>query len=71
MEWHDGKGIKTGRVISKRDMDTPLILEDEIMFRVDEGVDAAKVSMSNEIVAALGESHLPTGAREFLSLKLS
>ncbi|MBH47850.1 MAG: hypothetical protein CME71_06730 [Halobacteriovorax sp.] len=71
VEWHDGKGIKTGRVISKRDMDTPLILEDEIMFRVDEGVDGHKVSMANEIVTALGDGHLPTGAREFLTLKLS
>lgn len=71
VEWLDGKGLKTGRVISKRDMDTPLICEDEVMFQVDEGVDQAKLSMATEMVQALGEGHLPEGARSFLTLKLS
>lgn len=71
VEWQDGKGIKTGRVISKRDMDTPLVCEDEIMFQVDETVDAPKLQLANELVNALGEGHLPEGARSFLSLKLS
>lgn len=71
VEWQDGKGIKTGRVISKRDMDTPLVCEDEVMFQVDEGVDGPKLQLANELVNALGEDHLPEGARSFLSLKLS
>ena len=71
VEWYDGKGLKTGRVISKRDLDTPLICEDEIMFQVDEGVDEHKIAMACDIVEALGDSHLPEGARSFLTLKLS
>lgn len=71
VEWYDGKGLKTGRVISKRDLDTPLICEDEVMFQVDEVVDQQKIEMACDIVTALGDSHLPEGARSFLSLKLS
>lgn len=71
VEWLDGKGIKTGRVISRRDMDTPLVCEDEFMFQLDEHGDEAKISLASELVDALGENHLPEGARQFLSLKLS
>lgn len=71
VEWQDGKGLKTGRVISKRDLDTPLICEDEIVFQIDEAIDDHKMTMASELVQALGEGHLPEGARSFLGLKLS
>ncbi len=71
VEWQDGRGLKTGRVVSKRDLDTPLICEDEVVFQIDDAVDAHKMAMANELVNALGEGHLPEGARAFLSLKLS
>lgn len=71
VEWQDRKGLKTGRVISKRDMDTPLICEDEVMFQVDEAVDTPKLQLANDLVEALGDEHLPETARSFLSIKLS
>src|SRR5690606_33734300 len=71
VEWRDGKGVKTGRVISKRDMDTPLLCEDEMVFQLDEHLDEAKLNMASDLVQALGDEHLPEGAREFLGLKLS
>lgn len=70
VEWEDGVGVKTGRIISKRDLDTPLITEDELVFSVDEGVNGEMISMSLEILKNIGPEFLPTEANEFLRMKL-
>ncbi|OUR97268.1 hypothetical protein A9Q84_13155 [Halobacteriovorax marinus] len=70
VEWEDGVGVKTGRILSKRDLDTPLITEDELVFAVDEGVNAENISLSLEILRNIGPEFLPTEANEFLQRKL-
>jgi hypothetical protein len=70
VEWEDGQGLKTGRIITKRDMDTPLFNEDEFIFALDEQVDAQKLDFAKDLVAHLNERHLPIEALDFLKLKL-
>jgi hypothetical protein len=40
--------LKTGRIMSKRNVDTPLLDEDEIVFRLDEGLDDNKLQRIRE-----------------------
>lgn len=70
VEWEDGHGLKTGRIITKRDMDTPLFNEDEFIFSLDEQVDAEKLAFAKDLVGHLNGRHLPPEALEFLKLKL-
>lgn len=71
VEWVDGEGLKTGRVISKRDVDTPLINEDEFVFSVDNHLDDSKVAMAKDLVSKLGADKLSETTLSFLNLKLS
>lgn len=71
VEWEDGRGLKTGRVLTKRDLDTPLVTEDEFVFQMDEGVLDHKVDFGMEIIAKLPPHYLPEHTKDFLKLKLS
>lgn len=70
VEWEDGYGLKTGRIITKRDMNTPLFNEDEFIFSLDEQVDPEKLDFAKDLVEHLNERHLPSEALHFLKLKL-
>ncbi|MCO4793064.1 MAG: PilZ domain-containing protein [Bacteriovoracaceae bacterium] len=70
LEWEDGKGLKTGNVADKKDLDTPLVKEDEFVFRFDESVDEDIVIFAQSVVKELPDDYLPDSAREFLKTKL-
>lgn len=71
VEWEDGQGLKTGRIMSKRNVDTPLLDEDEFVFRVDEGLDDAKLQRARSLVNKIPGELLTGDAKEFLLRKLS
>ena len=71
VEWVDGEGLKTGRVISKRDVDTPLINEDEFVFKVDNHLDEEKIKAAKDLVSKLGSDKLSEGTLKFLRLILN
>ena len=70
IEWEEGVGLKTGRVMTQRDLDTPLSLEDEFVFQIDDNVVAEKIEMALGVVRKISTDHLPTDAKEFLIYKL-
>ena len=70
IEWEEGVGLKTGRVMTQRDLDTPLSLEDEFVFQIDDSVVAEKIEMALGVVRKISDDHLPTDAKEFLIYKL-
>jgi len=70
LEWEDGKGLSTGRVMSKRDVDTPLLSEDEFVFKMDHGVDAEKVGAALELTSLLTEKQIPEELQKFFVRKL-
>lgn len=71
VEWQDGQGLKTGRIMSKRNVDTPLLDEDEMVFRVDEGIDEDKLQRVRSLVGKIPVDLLTGDAKEFLVRKLS
>lgn len=70
IEWEEGVGLKSGKIMTQRDLDTPLSLEDEFVFQIDETVVADKVDMALGVVRLISEEHLPRDAKEFLIYKL-
>lgn len=71
VEWQDGHGLKTGRIMSKRNIDTPLMDEDELLFRVDQGLDDDKLHRVRSLVGRIPPELLTPEVKDFLLMKLS
>jgi hypothetical protein len=71
VEWEDGKGLKSARVISKRDIETPLLSEDEFVFQIDENLSLDRLKIAKELVSNAHQSNvLSQDIAKFLMLKL-
>lgn len=70
IEWSDGEGLQTGRIISKRDIDTPLIAEDEIVFKMDTGLDDEKIEIAKKLIADIPADYLTEETLDFVKMKL-
>ena len=70
VEWEDTKGLKTGRVISKRDIDTPLLTEDEFVFQMDAHADQEKISKAARLTNHMTPELMDANVVQFISLKL-
>jgi hypothetical protein len=56
--------------MTQRDLDTPLSLEDEFVFQIDDGAEASKIEMALGVVKKISTDNLPLEARDFLVYKL-
>lgn len=70
VEWEDTKGLKTARVISKRDINTPLLTEDEFVFKFDSSVDPEKLDKAAGLIAHVDPELLDKDSFEFINLKI-
>ncbi|MCK5882914.1 MAG: PilZ domain-containing protein [Bacteriovoracaceae bacterium] len=70
VEWEDGRGVKSGKVVTKRDVETPLFSEDEFVFQLDEGVDFSKINFAKDVIEKLSTNLLPEAVIHFLKVKL-
>ena len=70
IEWEDGSGLKSARVISKRDVDTPLINEDEFVFKFDETICDDKIENSKVLLKNIDPDLLGERAFNFMAMKL-
>ncbi|WPU63910.1 PilZ domain-containing protein [Peredibacter starrii] len=71
VEWEDGQGLKTGRILSKRNVDTPLITEDEWVFNIDPDADGDKLERIKTLVGLISIDLLPAETKTFLLRQLS
>lgn len=70
IEWEDGKGVRTGNVLKRRDVDSPLSCSDEFLFEIDEQTSEDKLNQALGLVAKIPATYLPEMAIEFLTVKL-
>lgn len=70
VEWIDGEGVRTGEVLTKRNLETPLFEQDEFVFRIDEELDDNKLQAVSSLVEKLPDDLLPSHVIDFLKLKL-
>ncbi|MEK6624113.1 MAG: PilZ domain-containing protein [Bdellovibrionota bacterium] len=71
VEWEDGRGIKTGRMVNVRDIETPLAPEDEFMFEMDTAADNHKISIACKMMDRIPNHYIPENTTRFLRMKLS
>jgi hypothetical protein len=71
VEWEDGLGLKTGRILSKRNVDSPLLTEDEWVFHIDQDVDPEKLNRIKQLIGHVTDDLLPPEVRTFLARQLS
>lgn len=71
VEWEDGSPLKTGRVLSKRNVDSPLLTEDEWVFKIDPDVDGEKLTRVKELIGLIPSELLPSELCTFLVRQLS
>lgn len=71
VEWEDGSGPKTGRILSKRNVDSPLLNEDEWVFQIDASLDEQKLDVIKDLISKIGNDLLPEEVRNFLVRQLS
>jgi len=71
VEWEDGAGLKTGRILSKRNVDSPLLTEDEWVFKIDADQDADKLARVRELLGLITKDQLPYEVQTFLVRQLS
>lgn len=71
VEWEDGLGTKTGRILSKRNVDSPLINEDEWVFKMDSIADGEKLLRVKELIALIPGEQLPSEVKTFLARQMS
>lgn len=70
IEWSEGVGIKTGKLLTQRDLETPLGLEDEFHFQMDTPFSGAKAELALGAIKSIPSEHLPKSVYEFLIYKL-
>lgn len=66
VEWEDGAGVKTGRTLSKRNVDSPLINEDEWVFHIDQNIEEEKLQKVRQLVDLIPSSLLPMEVKTFI-----
>jgi hypothetical protein len=71
VEWEDGAGLKTGRILSKRNVDSPLINEDECVFRIDQDAEAEKLNRVKDLVDLIPSELLPSETKTFIARQLT
>lgn len=71
VEWEDGLGLKTGRILSKRNVDSPLLAEDEWVFQIDPYADEQKLERVKGLISHISEELLPSDVKTFLARQLS
>lgn len=70
VEWEDGVGVRTGRVFTKRNLETPLFSEDELVIQCDGGIDSARTDLGVKLIRSLTREQLDPEVKEYLLFKL-
>lgn len=66
IEWSTSEGVKTGKVLTKRSLETPLISEDEMVFGQDESNDTKTLEFGIELIERIPENILNKGIQQFI-----
>jgi hypothetical protein len=71
VEWEDNVGLKTGRILSKRNVDSPLLTEDEWVFQIDPDLDPKKLDRVKDLIQHISDELIPSESRIFILRQLS
>ncbi len=70
LEWTDGEGLQTGKVLNVRSSDKPLTHEEEFEFLIDSPLDHEKLDFAKELINHIPESLISETDLQFLTRKI-
>ncbi|OIQ16463.1 MAG: hypothetical protein BM556_15085 [Bacteriovorax sp. MedPE-SWde] len=70
VEWNDGVGLGSGKILSVKNFDTPLTNEEEFEFLIDDQLDEEKLDFCKSIITNIDQELLPTEVLEFINRKI-
>ncbi len=70
IEWKDGLGIKTGKLLSKRNIDTPLLTEDEWVFHFDTETNQDIIDRCENLIEAMNPELWSENCQRFILRQL-
>ncbi len=70
VEWEDNLGNKSGTVLTRRDLETPLFTEDEFAFQLDSKLDGQKLKRAEKFIQKIPRSYLDPEVHAFLLRKI-
>ena len=71
IEWCDGQGLQTGKLLSQQDRDTPLFGQDELMIEMDHNIDPQKIAPIGPLLQKIPQEKIEQSTKEFILLKLN
>lgn len=71
IEWMDGKGVKTGVVLTRRNLETSIFDQEEFLFQIDQHLEPSKIKEIFTLLDKIPNDFLPSNVIDFLKLKLS
>ncbi len=71
IEWIEGIGVRTGKTMTQRNLETPLSLEDEFVFKIDSVINQSKIDIALGVVKKIDSEKLNENIKEFIIYKLS
>ncbi len=70
IEWNEGVGLRTGRIINQRNIETPLNFQDELIIENDTEIQADRIHLAKRILSSINPIHINHSDREFLLYKI-
>lgn len=70
IEWEETIGVKTGKALTQRNLESPLSLEDEFVFEIDESNSEDKIQMAIGVMSKITQDFMSKDAIDFILYKL-
>jgi hypothetical protein len=70
INWKEDDGIRTGQIVTKRNLDTPLFSENEFIFNLDEENDEIKIEKAHDFMKLIPEDYLEADVLQLIKCKL-
>ena len=70
VEWRDGQGLQTGKLLGHEERDTPLFGQGEATIEMDQNIDPDKVLPLCRIIKEFPEDKIQSADKEFILMKL-
>lgn len=69
-EWVDGEGLRTGSIARRKDLESPLLHEDEFLLEFDHNASSPQLEESRDIISRVNAELLSEEDQKFLCRKL-
>jgi len=71
IEWVDGTGLRTGKVVRNQEVEAPHAYQEELDFHIDQSPCLESLTMAKNILSKISATSLPKEAVDFLTIKMT